>query len=137
MKKSKYIHSEKDKDDDILFIKKFTCQFENRIMQHLQLSVYNLGKLDGIEDFQYCVRDNILQNAETIYSMCYDKGIAEMIWIRTGINPNGIVENIFARTFTIKYQKRVQEKIIGKFYDYSRSHEDVINKFELFLQRKN
>lgn len=135
MQKNKYIHTEQDKKDDILFIKEFTQAFEDKFKNLLHLSVFNFGELNGIEDYKYCVHSDILAEAETVYAMRSD-GKNEMLWLSTGINPNGVTENLIARIFIIKYQKRVKEQIVEKFYDYSTDSNEVIKKFELFLQKR-
>ena len=135
MQKNKYIHTEKDKEEDMLLIKEFTKNFEDKFKDQLQLSVYNLGELDGMEDYRYCVYDDLLLRAETVYIM-HNNMESIMIWLETGINPNGISDNIIARTFDIKYQKRIKEQILEKFFDYSTDSNEVIREFERFLQKK-
>lgn len=117
MQKNKYIHTEKDKEDDIVLIKKFTQAFEDKFKQRLNLTVYNSGETDGFENYQNYICDDLLHNAENIYTMNNDS-IFEMIWINTEINPNGVNDNLIARTFTIMYKKKVKEQLVKKFYDY-------------------
>lgn len=134
MQGSKYIHTEKDKKDDILLIKEFTKEFEDKFKNLLHLEVFNYGDFDGIDDFKYCVDKGVLPGAETVYSMHFPANIREMIWLSTGINPNGVSKNQIARTFTLKYQKKVKGQLVDKFYDYSiNSYDKIIEKFELFL----
>ncbi|PIP53999.1 MAG: hypothetical protein COX07_07685 [Bacteroidetes bacterium CG23_combo_of_CG06-09_8_20_14_all_32_9] len=135
MQKNKYIQTKKDKEDDILLIKEFTNSFEDKFKNSLHLSVFNWGELDGIEDYKYCVPIDDLYGAETVYAI-YSENIAEMIWLQTSINPNGVNENLIARTFDIKYQKRIKGEVVERFYDYSIDSDEVIKKFEGFLQKK-
>lgn len=134
MEKNKYLHTGKDKEDDILLIKQFTKAFEEKFKDLLHLVVFNYGELDGIDEFIYCVDKGVLPGAETVYFMHYQENIREMIWISTEINPNGVGENLIARTFTINYEKKVKGQLLSRFYKYSIiSYSDVIEKFELFL----
>lgn len=134
MEKNKYLHTEKDKEDDILLIKQFTKAFEEKFKDLLHLVVFNYGELDGIDEFIYCVDKGVLPGAQTVYFMHYQENIREMIWLSTEINPNGVGENLIARTFTIKYEKKVKGQLVDKFYDYSiNSFDEVIEKFELLL----
>jgi hypothetical protein len=137
MEKKKYLHTEKDKEDDILLIKQFTKAFEDKFKNFLHLVVFNYGELDGIDDFKYCVDKGDLPGAETVYSMHSQGNIREMIWLSTGTNPNGVSKNLFARTFTLKYQKKVKGQLDNKFYEYSiNSFERVIEKFEMFVSEE-
>lgn len=134
MQKDKYIHTEKDKENDILLIKEFTKAFEDKFKNILHLIIYNYGELDGIEDYKYCVDKGVLPGAETVYSMHYQGNIHEMIWLSTEINPNGIGDNLIARTFSLMYQKKVKGQLVAKFYDSTiNSFDEVIEKLELFL----
>lgn len=134
MQESKYIHTEKDKKDDVLLIKEFTKAFEDKFKNLLHLVVFNYGELDVIDDFKYCVDKGVLPGAETVYFLHSQENIREMIWISTEINPNGVGENLIARTFTIKYEKKVKGQLLSRFYNYSiNSFNEVIEKFELFL----
>lgn len=134
MGKNKYLHTGKDKEDDILLIKQFTKAFEEKFKDLLHLVVFNYGELDGIDDFKYCVDKGVLPGAETVYFMHYQENIREMISISTEINPNGVGENLIARSYTINYEKKVKGKLLSGFYKHSTiSYSDVIEKFELFL----
>lgn len=134
MQKNKYIHTEKDKEDDILLIKQFTKAFEEKFKDLLHLVVFNNGEFDGMDEFIYCVERGVLPSAETVYFMYYQDNIREMIWLNTEINPNGVGGNLIARTFTINYEKKVKGQLLSRFYKYSIiSYSDVIEKFELFL----
>lgn len=134
MQEDKYLHTEKDKEDDILLIKEFTKAFEDKFKNLLHLVVYNYGELDGIVDLKYCIDIGVLPGAETVYCMHSLGNICEMIWLSTEINPFGVNENLIARTFTIQYQKKLKGQVVDKFYGYSKnSYDEVIEKFELFL----
>jgi len=132
MQKNKYVHTEQDKEDDILYIKEFTEAFEDKFKDALHLSIFNFGELDGIEDFIYCVASS--QEAQTVYAMD-SNGMSEMIWLVTGINPNGIAENLFVRTFVIKYKKHVKDEWVDNFYGYALDQSEIIGRFEMFLIR--
>jgi len=134
MQKNKYVHTEQDKEDDILYIKEFTEAFENKFKDALHLSIFNFGELDGIEDFIYCVPGS--HEAQTVYAMS-SNGIREMIWLVTGINPNGIAENLFVRTFEIKYKKHVKNKLVDDFYGYALDQSEIIGTFEMFLTKRD
>lgn len=136
MQKNNYVHTEQDKEDDILYIKEFTKTFEYKFKDVLHLSVFNYGALYGTDDFIYCVPDTCSEEARTVYAMG-SNGISEMIWLETGINPNGIAENLFVRTFTIKYKKDVKNKLADNFYDYALNPSEIIGKFEMFLTRRD
>ena len=134
MQKNKYVHTEQDKEDDILYIKEFTEAFEDKFKDALHLSIFNFGELDGIEDFIYCVASS--QEAQTVYAMD-SNGMSEMIWLVTGINPNGIAENLFVRTFVIKYKKHVKDEWVDNFYGYALDQSEIIGRFEMFLIRRD
>ncbi|MFA6979582.1 MAG: hypothetical protein WC209_09690 [Ignavibacteriaceae bacterium] len=134
MQKNKYVHTEQDKEDDILYIKEFTKAFEDKFKDALHLSIFNFGELDGIEDFLYCVAGS--QEAQTVYAMD-SNGISEMIWLVTGINSYGIAENLFVRTFEIKYKKHVKNKLVDDFYGYALDQSEIIGRFEMFLIRRD
>jgi len=136
MQKNKYVHTEQDKEDDILYIKEFTKVFEDKFKDALRLSIFNYGELYGIDDFIYCVPVTGSPEARTVYAMG-SNGISEMIWLVTEINPNGITENLFARTFSIKYQKKTKEKLVDNFFDFALDPSEIIGRFEMFLTRRD
>lgn len=132
MQKNNYVHTEQDKEDDILYIKEFTKAFEDKFKEALHLSIFNFGKFDGIEDFIYCVPGAVSHEAQTVYLMISNE-MSEMIWLVTGINPYGIAENLFVRTFEIKYKKHVKNKLVDSFYGYAMDQSEIIGRFEMFL----
>ncbi|MFA6598177.1 MAG: hypothetical protein WCS69_10670 [Ignavibacteriaceae bacterium] len=136
MQKNKYLHTEQDKEDDIFYIKEFTKAFEDKYKDALHLSIFNFGELDGIEDFIYCVPDAGSHEARTVYAMDSNE-MSEMIWLVTGINPNGIAENLFVRTFDIKYKKHVKNKLVDSFYGYALDQSEIIGRFEMFLTKRD
>jgi hypothetical protein len=134
MLQDRYIHTEKDKEEDLLSIKAFTKAFEEKFNHRFNLTVYNIGELDGIEDYVHCVYDDVIKGAETIYCI-RSNDCREMIWLESRINPYGVKDNLIARAFIIQYHKTVKDRIINRFYDFSvEPFGDVLNKFEIYLK---
>lgn len=133
MLKDKYIHTEKDKEDDMLFIKEFTLAFEEKFKHQLKLEVYNDDAYKGGVNPIYCViMDGLRYGAQTIYSSIVEN-CTEMIWLKTNINPNGHNDGSIARTFNIQYNKEKGGKQVSKFYGYSLTINEINNKFDIFL----
>jgi hypothetical protein len=134
MLKDRYIHKEKDKVEDLLSIKAFTKAFEANFNHRFNLTVYNIGELDVIEDYVYCVYDDVMKGAETIYCI-RSNNCREMIWLESRINPYGVKDNLIARAFIIQYHKTVSDRIVNRFYNFSvELFSEVLNKFEIYLK---
>ena len=134
-------------NQDLQEIKKFTNSFEKSFKDRLFLKTYRLNTL----------QDYIGRGAESIYTNQKPENFKEtkwrknpndgMLWISTDINPNGITsKEDIGRTYTIKFEQTYDERrkyardwgvgMIYKFYAYGRSIEEVINKFNDYLDSK-
>jgi hypothetical protein len=123
----------------------FVAEFKKRFGKKLAIKISRFHK------------DNVLCDTVSTYASASNKPEAvgrieyvqePFIAIKNGIWPCGIREvkgkKIFGRTFTIDFEMKgrvrfkhyrysTDDNILTKFYDYSETMEEVLNKFEDFL----
>ena len=134
--------------EDLKQIKIFTEAFEKRFKDVLMLSDY---RKNSFRDYLGYGAESIYTNPkpddfkETKYRKNPQKG---MLWISTDINPNGITgKDDVGRTYTIKFEQVCQERrkyarhfgtgMIHKFYGYGRTIDEILGKFEAYLEKNN
>lgn len=143
----KYEHTTEDKEQDIVLAKEFAEKFEDKFKTKLNLTDYTGVKF----------RDYLGYGAEKIYRTKLDIENSEfdsinkfgMVWISTGINPSGVKkEGEYHRTFTIHFELKgkksqeidgeiyTDEAVVKKFYSYSAEMDDIIEKFEEYVENE-
>ena len=137
-----------EKEKDIKEIKLFTKEFEKEFKDKVDISSYKINKF----------RDYLKYGAVSIYTVPKPKNFKQtkwaknpqigMIWISTGINPNGVTsEDDICRTYAIKFEQIFQKRnkyarnfhtdTIHQFYAYGRTIEEVISKFDSYLSSRD
>jgi hypothetical protein len=134
------------READIRGIEQLTRNFETKFKDLLGIVPYRMNK----------PMDYISYGAETIYVTPKPKVFKEtkwlrypqrgMIWLSTGINPNGVTsKHDIDRVYTIKFEQRVDERhkyarewhtgTIENFYGYGRTIDEILVKFEEYLNK--
>lgn len=136
-----------DYSDDLKTLESFVTEFETIYLTKLGLTV-----LKDITPMDY-----IKRGAEKIYTLPKPKNPIEtklvssigngMLWLTSDINPNGVTDSTdIARTYTIKFQVMCKSRrkftrldswyddCYLQFYSYGRTIEEILNKFNCFVE---